>query len=236
MPEFFRTHAGLAERDYEILSHVMRYRITTPEVLHENFEFSYSERNAVTKVTSRLCERGFLLKFKLYQSYSYFTITCEGARRVGKSISRKRVGQLKPNPLYRAYGMLAFCCVFKTRRMRLGVGELEKKYPECMAAKGDKSHFYVEQRNEIEHLGYAWVEGGGTVDHIFNVVSRNILERHRLDPRMKQRIDEGRFEISIVTYNSEKRDDIATRFEKLRHPVPVRVEFVPELVHLLPSA
>jgi hypothetical protein len=47
----------LLDRDYEILEHLMTYRVTTREVLHRQF-FADSELNAVSKVTTRLTEKG----------------------------------------------------------------------------------------------------------------------------------------------------------------------------------
>src|SRR5262245_60806711 len=88
----------LQERDQEILDHVMRYRLTTPEVLHRLF-FSDSERNAVTKVTSRLCQNEFLQSHVLYASHTYFTLAPQGAKLTG--LARKKIGPLGPQSLFR---------------------------------------------------------------------------------------------------------------------------------------
>jgi hypothetical protein len=231
MPKI-RRNAHLQDRDYDILEHVMRYRITTPEVLHRMPEFADSERNAVTKVTSRLCENGFLLSFPLYKNYTYFTLGKNGARIT--YLPTRRVGPLGPQALYREYGMLAFCHLMGTPRERLRVKELEQKFRECFVKGCDVSHYYSERNGDVDIPAYVWVEGGGTVDHIFNVVSREILEKRRRHPGMRERIDEGRFALTVVTYNSEKREAIAGSLAKLRYPVYVRVEVIPELIHLLP--
>lgn len=54
----------LSDRDYELFEHIMRYHLTTREVLHRLF-FSDSDENAVTKVTSRLVLHGYLSRYEL---------------------------------------------------------------------------------------------------------------------------------------------------------------------------
>ena len=49
--------SALTQRDYAILRHVARYRLTTREALHRAL-FPHVAINAVTKVTSALLDRG----------------------------------------------------------------------------------------------------------------------------------------------------------------------------------
>jgi hypothetical protein len=79
------------------------------------------------------------------------------------------------------------------------------------------------------------VEAGGAPAHVLDVVSNNILGNRRHYPGMRERIDEGRYMVTVVTYNDEKRDAIAEVLKKLRYPVYIRVEVIPELIHLLPA-
>jgi hypothetical protein len=108
MPHRPSRNPRLQDRDLEILEHVMRYRMTTPEILHRNF-FSDSERNAVTKVTSRLSEHQFLQDYPLFGGQTYFSLGTRGAQVMG--LSRRKVGPLGPQALFIEYGTLAFCCL-----------------------------------------------------------------------------------------------------------------------------
>ena len=96
----------LGDRDYEIFEHIMRYRLTVPEVLHKLF-FSDSELNAVTKVTSRLVLHNYLNRYELYDPRVYFTIGPEAARFLGLSQKKTKGARLPgPGPGVRHLGLL----------------------------------------------------------------------------------------------------------------------------------
>ena len=72
----------LLDRDYEILEHLMTYRVTTRDVLHRQF-FSDSEVNAVSKVTTRLLENEYLARHEFLANSVYFTLGLRGAKLFG---------------------------------------------------------------------------------------------------------------------------------------------------------
>ncbi len=113
-------HPRLVDRDYDILDHLRRYRLTTREVLHRLF-FADCEPNAVTKVTSRLVDHGFLNRYELYTGRSYYVIGPESAKLLG--ISLKKCKPLGTQALPREYGILLFCCMTPTPRERLLVSD-----------------------------------------------------------------------------------------------------------------
>ena len=225
-------NARLQDRDCDILNHVMRYRLTTPEVLHRLF-FSDSDRNAVTKVTSRLCEHEFLQSHSLYASFTYFTLARHGAKFTG--LASNKLGPLGPQALFREYGTLAFCCLSDTPREKLRVRDVAAQFPAALARKLDCSHYYVDHDGEHKRLGYIWVEAGGTIDHIARTVRQDIIEQRRSVPLLREYIDSQRFVVAVVTCSPEKKAEIAQALNKILTPVFFRIEAVPELVHLLPS-
>jgi hypothetical protein len=222
------------ERDLLILDHVMRYRLTTPEVLHRLFFFEDADRNAVTKVTSRLCDREMLLSHQLYASFTYFTLGRHGARLTG--LAAKKVRPLGPQALYREYGTLVFCCLANPPREKFRVSDVAAKFPQILARNIDSSHYYTDCEGKTERLGYIWVEGGGPLDHIVRTVRQDIIERRRDIPLLRQNIDSGRFVVAVVTCNADKRNEIAAALRNIATPVFFRVEAVPELIHLLRGA
>jgi hypothetical protein len=233
MSKFPKRNPRLQDRDYPVLEHVRRYRITTPEVLHLMPEFADLERNAIMKVTSRLCDHEFLLSHPLYKSFTYFTLGRNGARVMG--LETRHVGPLGPHALYRDYGVLAFCCLSPTRRERLRGSELEKEFPECWVKGRNVGIYFRDHHNSADLPGYIWVEAGGTTDHIFDVVSKNILDNKRQYPGLRKRIDEGAFALTVITYLEEKRNSIEMALARIKFPIYIRVEVIPELIHLLPS-
>jgi len=211
----------------------MRYRLTTPEVLHRLF-FSDVDRNAVTKVTSRLCDRELLLSHQLYASFTYFTLGRHGARITG--LAGKKVGPLGPKTLYREYGTLVFCCMADPPREKFRVRDIAAKHPELLARRIDSSHYYTDCEKDTRRLGYIWVEGGGPTDHIVRTVGTDIIDRRRSIPLLRENIDNQRFVVAVVTCSEDKRTEIAAAFRKIITPYFVRIEAVPELIHLLPGA
>lgn len=209
----------------------MRYRITTPQVLHQLF-FPDSDRNAVTKVTSRLCAQEFLASHPLYGSNIYFSLGKNGARIFG--LPARRVAKpLGPQALYREYGTLAFCCLGDTQREKIRVRELIERFPAVAARSLDASHYYLDVEGEKIRLGYIWVEAGGPIDHIVRTVRDEIIEERRRVPALNEFITNSKFVVAVVTMRPEKRVAIADALRRVVTTAMFRVEVVPELVHLL---
>lgn len=231
MPRRPRHHPLLQDRDYEILEHVDRYRLSTPEILHQLF-FDDSDRNAVTKVTSRLCADEFLQSHRLYGSNKYFTLGGAGAKRC--RLAAKRVGAIGPQALYRDFGVLHYCCRADVPRQKLRFSEVQEKYPQAIAAGLDSSHYYIDLHDGISRLAYIWVEGAGTVAHITHKIKQDIIDSRRYVPALRNLIDEGRFAVAVVTFNDDKRLAILDGLRQIPTTVAFRVEVVPELTQLIP--
>ena len=156
-------HPRLVDRDYEILDHLRRYRMTTREVLHRLF-FSDSELNAVTKVTSRLVDHGFLNRYELYSGRSYFVVGPESAKLFG--LSPKKCKAIGTQALPREYGILLYCCMASTPRERLLVSELQQKIPNFTGKRSDCGHYYLDHDGENVRLAHIRVDQGGPPDHV----------------------------------------------------------------------
>lgn len=222
------------ERDLEILKHVARYRITTPEVLQKLF-FSDSERNAVTKVTSRLTEHRFLASHKLYDRNVYFTLGHAGAKAMG--ISPGKIRPLGVQSLFRELGILLFCCRAEQPRERMKFSEFVKEFPTLVVSKRDVYYLDREPHADkvIVRLAIIWVEGAGAVDHVRRHVVDEIIEP-RLVMTDYQRLIGGKlFVVAVVTVSNEKQASLKQTFNAVPTQVIIRVEAVPELIHLTPE-
>ena len=219
----------LVDRDYDILEHLMRYRMTTREVLHQLF-FPESEINAVTKVTSRLVRHKFLSKFELLPSHSYFVIGPEAAKVLG--VSPNKCKAIGPQALLREYGTLLFCCKGEPARERLRVSEIRHKQPDLLHRGIDSSHYYLDNDGETVRLAYIRVDHGGQPDHIARKCEEDISRRSSI-PALASMIDADRFMIAIVTGHANKAEDIRECFRRRKWPVFFRVEVVEELAQLI---
>jgi hypothetical protein len=224
----------LTERDEEILRHVRRYRLSTPDVLHRLF-FDDSQINAVTKVTTRLTELEFLQNHHLFGTNRYFTLGRRGARAMG--LAQKNIGPLGPLALYRDFGALGFFCAENTQREKLTVSELARdpQFAPLLARKIDNSHYYWDDAEDQTRLGYLWVEGGGPIEHIVRKVQQHIIAPRKSVPVLASYIQTGGFVVAIVTCTETKRRQIADALKQVTTPAFFRIEVVPDLIHLLPS-
>ncbi|MCB0324633.1 MAG: hypothetical protein KDD69_13720 [Bdellovibrionales bacterium] len=220
----------LVDRDFDIFEHIMRYRMTTREVLQRLF-FTDSELNAVTKVTSRLVEHGFLRRYELYPSRSYFTLGPASRHFLG--IRQNATRDLGPIAKAREFAVLCYCCLSDKVRERLTVSELNTKLPGFALGGLDNSHYYLDRHGDTTRLTYMRVDLGGSIDHILRKCRKDVADRMRYDV-FDDLISNDRFALAIVTARSEKVQKIRDALEQqLDWPIAFRIEAVPELVELV---
>ncbi len=220
----------LMDRDYEIFEHVMRYRMTTREVLHRRF-CADSELNAVTKITSRLADHGFLNRYELYPNRSYFTLGSKSASFMG--VSARKTRDLGPLAKAVEFGILSYCCLSEHFRERLTVSELAQRHPDLLLSGVDNSHYYLDRDGDVTRLAYLRVDLGGSVEHMLRKCRADLAAR-MAHPAFDQLIHNDRFMIALVTGREEKAVRLREATSNLANwPVRFRVEAVPELVELV---
>lgn len=230
MPRPPAKNPRLGDRDHEILQHLLRYRLTTREILHRLF-FSDSNPNAVTKVTTRLTTHAYLNRHELYDPKPYFTLGPQAARMLGvRQSSTKAYG---PQALLTEYGTLTYCFASEPPRRRLLVSEIRERDPSLLQKGLESNRYYLDRDGDTMRLGFIRVDGGGPPDHIVRKC-RNDLEHRYAHEAFKETIDGDRFLIGIVTAMEGKKDAIRAALRRHRWPTPFRIEVVPELIHLLP--
>ncbi len=251
MPRPPAKNPRLNDRDYDIFEHILRYRLTTREVLHKLF-FNDSEENAVTKVTSRLTEHGFLNRHDLYPPRTYFVLGPKAGRIMG--VSPKKTRELGPQALIREYAMLIYCCmvpdavpphpltpqtdtpapsdITKQRRGRLTVAELSTGFPSLLQRKLDSSHYYVDRVGDTTRLNYLRVDYGGPPEHLVRKARQDIQARLP-HPAFRQLMDSGRFLLTILTGRKEKQAAIEQSLKDHEWPVEIRVDVLADLVELI---
>jgi len=245
MPRPRNTPDLRGDRDRDILEHVARYRLTTPSVLFQLFfAADLVDDNAVTKVTSRLVDRDYLRKFDLYGSYKYFTLGKRGAKSVG---AKPKIfgAPLGRHALYREFATLRFCCPGDDQptgrpiqRERLTLAEIVRSYPELHHSRLDRNHYFLEQSDDGERLGYLWIDGGGDDAHIVRKIQQDIITPRLAIPILRERLLQGDFVLAIVTYLDDKKRQIIDAIRRQPHlqaPVKLRVEVIPDLLPLLPD-
>jgi hypothetical protein len=225
-------HPQLRDRDWEVLEHVARYHMSTPEVLHRLFWDDDDGRTAVTKVTSRLTDHGFLNRHDFVRTRSYFTLGPKGTRSLG--IPQKRANPLGPQALCQAYGVLGFCCLKEEERERLLVREIQEINPGYLHRGVEAGPYYLETENERASLAFIRVDGGGSAEHVARKCKEDVQKREKV-PALRELIGQGRFVIAVVTAEvpkDAKAAEIRDAVQRQKLPIRVRVESVPDLFEL----
>ena len=226
-----RSRGKLVDRDYEILEHLKRYRLTTRDVLHRLF-FSDSEINAVSKVTSRLVKHGYMASHDWDAAKVYFTVGPEACRLFG--LAKTKCKPLGPQAFPTELGALMFCCGGLVQRKRLLVSEIAKSQPNLLGKGLDSSHYYIEELDGgVKLLGYIRVDQGGPPDHIARKCAGD-LEKRRKNDALRELIDTDRFVIAIVTGHSSKADRIKENLARRQWTVRFRVEVSDALIGAIP--
>ena len=224
----------LVDRDYEILMHLSVYRVTTREVLRRLF-FEDSELNAVSKVTSRLEEGGFLISRDLGGGSGRKYYTVGPNRCVVLGLPKRRSGAPGPQALMTDLAMLGFCCESEANveRKRLPVTELTKKLPALVRSGMDGTRYVLEiEPDGTRRIYFVRVDHGGDPAHLIRRLVGD-AEKRRAVPELKTLMDEDQFRFAVVTAHPAKVAAIRDGLARRRWPVKLRVEAVPTIMPLL---
>ncbi len=220
--------ARLQDRDFAILEHIMRYRVSTRDILHRKF-FADSEPNAATKVTSRLVETKYLTRYPLVATQSYYTLGVQGAKVFGLPITR--LGALGPQSLYTQLGILSYCHTPNATRQRLRVAELQEKHPGLLAKGVDSSQYAVDSTTTPTVLIHVRVDGGGPADHVMRKLKEDLKIRQQI-ALCRALIEKQRFGLAVVTYTDAKKQQILQRIQSEEWPCAIQLEVCPILLQL----
>jgi hypothetical protein len=218
----------LGPRDSDIFEHILRYRLTTREVLHRLF-FPEVKPNAVTKVTSRLCDSGFLRQCGLYEKRKYFVFGAEAARLLGVGPKRTEELGVQTRPI--EYATLAYCTAEPTRE-RLTRDELQEHHPELLVPGIDASHYYLDRDGSSTRLSSIRVDCGGSADHVIRKCREDLGKRLEFDA-FRTHVANDQYMIAIITGRPEKATAIRQTLERHEWPIRFRIAVVPELIHLV---
>jgi hypothetical protein len=220
----------LNDRDRRILEHVIRYRLTIQEFLHRLF-FADAQLNAVTKVTSRLTDAGWLARHELPRGRSYFV---PGGRAVEAfSLPPGCTRPFSETTLPTAYGVLAYCV--GSGNVRLTARDFET-HLKALAVKGlIKDPHVIDKACQPHRLSLLIVDRDNTPERLLTKVARAVSKRHD-EAAYERLIEEGRFSVTIVTATAEKQAATARLAERREdRSVPVSVAVAPELAHVWPE-
>ncbi len=213
-------------RDRLILEHIARFRLTTLEVLGRAVLPGMS-RNALNKITNRLCASGLLNKYTLLHPVRYFVLGDSGAHGLG--IGSHRVNPLGPQSLPQDFALLAFATLGAKLHLRLTPAETLARCPWLGASLASAPHCV----DQVKVLELVRVDLGGPADHVARKCAADVTRRCRIREFVPL-VAAGQFRLVIITATSGKATAIQRALDRHDWPTGLLVHFsvVPQLLSL----
>ena len=187
----------LSARDRDVLAQVYRDRLTTIAALRHRLLVGLS-RNAATKITRRLQQRGYLQQYTLIHPTCYFVLGELGAQFMG--LGKHRAEALGPQSLPQEFAAMTYATFSKGLRLRLTKHEVRELYP-WIPSRLLEATFCIEKATKVLEL--LRVDLGGPVDHVARKCVADIGEL--LDrPEFKSLVESACFRLVIITATREK--------------------------------
>ena len=219
----------LQERDAQILTHLGRYRITTPEVLFRLF-FSDQTEEAMKSTLKRLRRKdgAFVESAKLYPrgNQVYYHLGLAGAAHLGLS---ERAAQpiADHETLVRTLGHVLFSCAGPSLRPKFSAEEFRRVFPgalvegSAIARRFPYDAYYLDvDELGVRRLGRMLVENGGS-----ELVTRAKSVVREDEEVLASFILEGRYTLALVVASETKADAVRRQLARaaLSEMRPVRV-------------
>ena len=225
------TSPHLTRRDRRIVEHVVRYRLSTNGVIRDLF-FSGQQPNAISKITARLCDRGYLNKFPHVHPRSYFLPGPRVVQEFGIPVTRTH--PLGPQSLPTEYGVLAYATHGQRTLKRLTAEEIRSGYPAFAKAWLDAPHC-LNESNRRSVLELIRVDLGGTADHVARKCTTDLAQRMAI-VECRRLIETHRYRFVIVTGTVGKATAITSALAAHAWPngFPIHLVAIADLLPLLP--
>jgi len=220
----------LQERDFRILEHIERYRMTTACVLHAFF-YAGKGQDAVTSTLRRLRHAGYIESKSLAPPRRvYYHLSSRGARLLGVPANHGEA--LGEQALPTRYSILRFCCNGEERQV-LRTGEFAVEFPECVSKGLPHEPYYYDNVDGVPRLSLMMVDLGAEAGRIIRKCRRVFGERLKVKA-FRELIEEDAFSVTVLTPRESKKTAIdAARKRATNFPYPIRVEVVPKLAGVL---
>jgi len=135
----------------QLLLHVARYRMSTPDILASQSFFADGGMNAVKNVTRRLLKAEFIGSASLYGRLRYYHLMPKSAAILGL---HERAGKwLTEDAKIRAYSCLKFCCDVNKPRKKLTAQEFRTSFA-SLTRPGERLNYFISTANGQSRLGY----------------------------------------------------------------------------------
>ena len=219
----------LTPRDRAIMDQVVRYGLTTNDVVHKTL-LRGRDPSAAAKVTARLASRGYLERLPFLPPRVYFAPGIRLAREYG--LPAKRSYALGPQALPLRYAVLAYAHLGRRRLTRLTPAEVGQLYPDFPAAW--KTLVLCRDANHDDRpTEIVRVDLGGAAHHVARKCQRDIGSRMR-SAAFRRRLAAREFQLTVLTTAKAKARAIAQSIDDRAWPkgLAVHLAVIPNLYQL----
>ena len=217
---------GLNPRNRKIVEHVARFRIATLESIQKVVLPTLS-RNAINKLTNRLCKRGFLAKHTLLHPIKYFVLGEVASRILGLGLNRSM--PLGSQALPQEFALLSFATLGTNRHLRLSPLEVQARWNWLPSNLTFAPHC-LDQHGVMELVR---VDLGGKADHVARKCAEDLSKRYHLREFLDL-IAARQFRFVVITSTSDKVNAIQRSLNRHSLPNGLLTHFcvVPQLISI----
>jgi hypothetical protein len=217
----------LKVREQRTLEHVVRFRLTTVEVLNRAV-LTGDSPNAIAKLVNRLCHQSYLIKHTLIHPTRYYVLGLDGARRLG--LTHHRVPSFGPQSLPIEYCVLLYALMGQHQRIRLNRAEVLRWCPWLQPSLAAAPHCADLEKQILELIR---VDLGGAATHVARKCVGDITKR-RKSRKFSHFVAEGRFRLVVITSTPEKSRAVRQALQAHEWPpgMLVHISVIPQLLAL----
>ncbi|MBA3312933.1 MAG: hypothetical protein H0T47_06530 [Planctomycetaceae bacterium] len=210
----------LSDRDQQIVEHVVRFRLTTDDVLLRRFLPGVAGVNAVQKVTGRLAAGAWLRRQPLGNQKYYYVVGRTAAEAFRSP--RRRADRFSEQTLPVAMAVLYHCA--ERNVWPYTEREFSLKYPDLYYAGHHRTTYFYDSSTDRPRIGCFLVDRGNTPLRLRTKLTRLIEQRYPI-PKFRDLILNRRFAVRILTAFPAAREALAADLQAHhRGPVAVSVE------------
>lgn len=228
---------GLTPKQFAVLKHIRRFRMTTTEATHR---FVYPDKTvtAAESAIKRLMHAGFIASATLFarnrgKKKPYYYLLASRAEAVFAD-SPKTAGPLGVAALVERYGVLMFC-YRDPRRVKLTPTFFARRYPQLVAKTIPIRNYYGDTDDHgVNRIGYVHVNRAASVERTLHAFNRTVIGKRREHPAWRTEIfSRNLFTLGIVTGTEEKAKAFAEGLAESWPNILVRIEVVPEIFRMI---
>lgn len=244
----------LTERDLAIIDHVHRYRISTRQVLYEEFfrglkpaaatstlrRIAAPHNPKLTEAERRARGRSFFLTPQVLAADGTicYRLSQRGAKHISAThelpprISEKLGRPLNIRSLEKNHAILAFCCLGGRRRQRITFREFTDRLAPLKVRGCPVEPYVFELDLTPPRLGFVRIDYANSRPQTYVNKAYHDLEKRCVNEAFRAKIDEGRFVVFLLAPTEKRAKRLSLACQELSDPALAdRIEpvVVPEM-------